>query len=270
MILINGQWQGGGNKDTFQAAQILKDHLSRSNPVVTAPVCTNEDLIEKERIIGLDELTQQIQAALQILQKEKPTHLMTVGGGCDADTASLAYMNALYQGDLTVIWMDAHGDINSPNESASHLYYGMPIRALLGECPPISDLLPLPLQPEQLILFGCRDLDQTEKNYISENQITLIPVLEDPGELEKQLTDLIQTKKNRHLYIHLDLDVLDPHEFPHTPLPAPGTGFSAEAILSALHSLKQHNDLVGTGVFEFKYTGSIPAFLKNALDILCV
>lgn len=70
MILINGQWQGGGSQA----------------------------------------LAEQIQAAGGILEENAPRRLMTVGGGCDADTASVAYLNSLYHGDLSVIWLDAHGD----------------------------------------------------------------------------------------------------------------------------------------------------------------
>ncbi|WP_368501527.1 arginase family protein [Phascolarctobacterium sp.] len=57
--------------------------------------------------------------------------MFSVGGGCDADVPVIAYLNKKYGGKLTVLWLDAHGDLNSPQESQTGLFYGMPARTLL-------------------------------------------------------------------------------------------------------------------------------------------
>ena len=62
---------------------------------------------------------------------DSPDKLFTLGGGCDADVPCLLYLNEEYRGDLTVIWFDAHGDLNTPEESATSLFYGMPLRSLM-------------------------------------------------------------------------------------------------------------------------------------------
>lgn len=268
MILINGQWQGGGNADTFESSKTLGGYLGKSANAKTVPISTDANLIEENDIIGSHVIREQIQSALNILDTEKPMHLMTIGGGCDADVASLAYMNALYKGDLSVVWMDAHGDINSPAESESHLFYGMPLRSILGECPPISDLIPVKLTPEQITLVGSRELDPSEIRYIRNNNISFIPVLNNSEDLQKKLDAVLKAQNKHHLYIHLDLDVLDPHDFPDTPLPAPGAGYAPDVILSALRFLRENYDVVGTGIFEWKCRGTIPEFLKSALSVL--
>ncbi|MGI5990458.1 MAG: arginase family protein [Lachnospiraceae bacterium] len=268
MILINGQWQGGGKLDTYEAARQLGNYFGLSSRAVTLPVSTDANLTEEDGIVGSRVIQEQIQAALTILKNKKPPRLMTVGGGCDADVASIAYMNERYQGDLSVVWMDAHGDINSPAESASHLFYGMPLRALLGDCPPISELISRKLKPEQIALVGSRELDSSETQYIEKNNISRIPVLSSSADLRKKLSDVLKSQNKRHIYIHLDLDVLDPNDFPDTPLPASGAGYSPDVILSSLRLLRENYDVVGTGIFEWKYRESVPEFLKSAVAIL--
>lgn len=268
MILINGQWQGGGKIETCTASQKLKEYLEKNNTVECANVNRKMELKEESGIKGCRILYEQIRDTIQLLKEKAPKLLTTVGGGCDADTASIAYLNALYEGDLAVVWMDGHGDINAPSESESHLFYGMPLRALLGDCPPISDLVQKKLSPDQIILFGSRELDQSEQRYIADNDVSHIPVMQDSTDMLDALHSALKKSGRGHVYIHLDLDVLDPGEFPDTPLPAMGRGYAAENILKALKDLMDNQDVVGTGIFEFKYNGNIPDFLKEVLKLL--
>lgn len=162
-ILINGQWQGGGNKETLYGARAIADMRS---PYDTVPVSEDPQLEMESGIIGYKAIRRQISDALRILEEKNPDTLITIGGGCDADIASIAYMNRKHNGKLSVIWFDAHGDLNSPDESISHLFYGMSLRTLLGECDPISELIPLPLSPKQIIHIGGRDFDKAELEFI--------------------------------------------------------------------------------------------------------
>lgn len=85
-------------------------------------------------VIGYEMILAQTENAIQCLEKYHPSHFLTIGGGCDADLASIAYLNERYGGDLTVIWFDAHGDMNAPEESETGLFYGMPARMLMEPC----------------------------------------------------------------------------------------------------------------------------------------
>lgn len=177
MVLINGQWQGGGNTETLYGAKDIAKIVSQEYTEV--PISEDTSLELQFGIIGCEVLKKQIFAALQLMEQKPFTHLFTIGGGCDADVASIAYMNKKYSGCLNVIWLDAHGDLNAPAESESHLFYGMPLRALMGDCPPISELIAFPLSPNQMI----------------------------------------HNLNDAPIYIHLDLDVLDSECFGSTPLP---------------------------------------------------
>lgn len=264
-ILVNGQWQGGADTETYVAAMQLRDYLAQNHAVQSVLTNLETTLIVKHGIKGCKIITEQIREALGMLHKTAPKKLLTVGGGCDADFASIAYMNEACNGDLVVVWMDGHGDINAPEESDSHLFYGMPIRALLGDCPPISNLAARPLNPDQVILLGSRDLDAGEEAYITKHDISLIPVLNNEDDIAGQLAAAIKKTGKSNVYIHLDLDVLDPGDFSDTPLPV-ADGYALNDILFALDQLYLNYTVVGTGLFEYKPIEHIPNELMKIID----
>ena len=103
---------------------------------------------------------------LELLTEDAPDRLFTLGGGCDADVPGIVYMNEKYHGELTVLWLDAHGDLNTPGTSSSALFYGMPLRSVMHES--CFGLLEnrLPLRATQVIHIGGRDLDTAEEAFL--------------------------------------------------------------------------------------------------------
>ena len=58
----------------------------------------------------------------------------------------------------SVAWLDAHGDLNTPEESSSSLFYGMPLRSVMdASCFGLLETC-LPLKPKQIIHIGREDL----------------------------------------------------------------------------------------------------------------
>jgi arginase len=73
-----------------------------------------------------------------------------------------------------VLWLDAHGDLNTPETSPSGNVHGMPLAAALGRAGEdfASDILPLPaLDPERVMLVGVRSLDEGERALVHETGI---------------------------------------------------------------------------------------------------
>lgn len=261
MILLNGQWQGGENRETYDGAMEL-EHLYLSKKVCQrVPIAEDGHLELEQSIIGLSVIRKQIQVALDLLKQEKPDTLFTVGGGCDADLASIAYMNEQYEGNLLVVWMDAHGDMNSPEESESHLLYGMPLRTIMGECQPLNDLIPVTLNSENVVHIGGRDFDKAEADYISREAIAVFPAKTDAN----AVIELLKKHVDKPVYIHLDLDVLEPREFGSTPLPVPD-GMHFSTLKTILQIVKSNNNLVGMGLFEYKPIGQTNVLLSELMD----
>ncbi len=102
--------------------------------------------------------------------------IFSIGGGCDADVPVISHLNKLYDGNLFVLWLDAHGDLNSPEESKTGLFYGMPARILIDGRDIFPDIIERPLMPHQIIHIGGRDFDKPELGYIKKITYSVFPV----------------------------------------------------------------------------------------------
>lgn len=250
MILLNGQWQGGADRSTCRAAEIIVKEYLEGADYSRVPIDVSDSSLRTENnIVGYDAIRKQTKYAFDLLKEKRPSKLFTIGGGCDADVASILYMNEFCGGDLAVLWFDAHGDINSPEESDTHLFYGMPARAVLGGC---GDGYPLGVsrrvQREQLVNIGGRDLDASEIAFMETGSIQRISAQE--KKLSEAVPASIEKTGKTHVYIHFDLDVLDPSGFPATPLPVPG-GIAEDEALEVLGLLKEKYPVVGFGLYEY-------------------
>lgn len=253
--LINPQWQGGGDIATLSGTREIEELYIKDAPVRCVPLSESKDGLAIEHdIVGYRVIEQQTGAALSILRESGADCVFTVGGSCDADVASILYLSEIYNGDLAVLWLDAHGDINAPSESSSHLFYGMPVRMLLGDCGgAFADLKYKPLAPRQFINIGGRDLDEAESVFMRRQQIPIIPTL--ATNLPAAVMEAIALTGKGHLYVHLDLDVLDPADFPYTAVPVEA-GLPLKQLQPLLTILRQKTGLVGFGIFEYIPSGA--------------
>jgi arginase family enzyme len=99
--------------------------------------------------------------------------------------------------DVRVLWLDAHGDFNTPDTSTSGYLGGM---GLAGACGLWDTGFGAGLEPARVIMHGVRDLDGPERVALD---LSGVHRIQDPAQLE-----------GLHLYVHLDLDVMDPLQFP--------------------------------------------------------
>ena len=248
------QWQGGGQDlSTYKGGQELRLNYLQKLDLAEVEVSTKNVSKAKNGIIGYDEIFAQLSQANLLITDKNPSTIFTVGGGCDADIISISHLNKVTEGDMTLLYFDAHGDINTPQSSNSKFFYGMLVRALLGDGEKtIVDLLPSMLLPSQLIMLGIRDLDKAESEYIKEQKIVALT----PDAIEKDMESVIQKAKakcHQNIYIHIDLDVLDQAEFPHVPLPTSG-GLKNDTLLYILRKLHKEFTIVGLGLFEYSPT----------------
>ena len=207
----------------------------------------------RQNILGYDDILGSMKKVNEVLVEHAPKSIFTIGGGCDADTPCAAWLNKLYDGDLAVIYIDSHGDLNTPESSPSHLYYGMSLRALAGEsAPEIIINLPSTIEPRQLITCGGRNLDPEELQYKAEHQVTDLTV--EQLEADPDLAaEAVREKGYHNIYIHIDFNVLDPAEFSLTPLAEP-EGMTKETLLRVVRSAAKAGTLVGFGLLEYSGT----------------
>ena len=266
ITLVNPQWQGGADLSTLYGAQEIQDYYLEGQAYDRLSVPEEPaDLPLEDDVWGKAVLGVLMERTRKWLEDKAPDKLFTIGGSCDADISSLAWLNARYSGNLTVLWLDAHGDINAPWESATKLFYGMPVRALLEPADQgLSSLVERPFLPEQIAFAGGRDLDGPEKKFLQAASIPVITVEDwqaDPTVLNKWVSG----KKRSHLYIHLDLDVLEPSVFPNTPVPVAG-GIPFEVLMASLEGLKADHHVVGFGLYEYMPCGKKLSMIERLVD----
>lgn len=126
-----------------------------------------------------------------------------------------------------VIWVDAHGDFNTPQTSLTGNIHGMALAALLGEGYP--DLVHVgrkgpKLTPCDIVLIGLRELDPQEKVRLKNSGITCYTMrdIDERGMAAVAREALGKLAHRTRLHVSLDLDGLDPLEVPGVGTTAPG------------------------------------------------
>ncbi|MFI0351039.1 arginase family protein [Actinomadura sp. 9N407] len=202
---------------------------------------------ERNGVRSLDVLTGVAAEARAALTRAGGTAI-TVGGDCGVELEPVSAALARHGDALAVVWFDAHGDLNTPESSPSRAFHGMVLRTLLGQGP--AELVPeRPLRPGQVVLAGARALDEAEQAYIARTGLSLVPVADlrtGPGPLVEAVAATGATK----IYVHIDLDVLDPGAFGSLSCPEPG-GLSPQALRAAVQALTGRFTLAGLGITEY-------------------
>lgn len=173
---------------------------------------------------------------------------ITVGGDCAVELAPVEAALRRHGDRLAVVWFDAHGDLNSPESSPSGAFHGMIVRSLVGEGPPALRPDP-PLPTGRLVLAGVRALDPGEREFIERHAIPALTVadLADPA----ALVDAVAATGATAVYVHIDLDVLDPGAFASVGLPEPG-GLDPARLAAAVRALAARFAVAGLGITEYQ------------------
>ena len=138
--------------------------------------------------------------------------------------------------DAWVLWLDAHADFNSPETTPSGFLGGM---CLAGACGVWDSGLGDDLDPARVVMCGVRDVDPGERVLLETKGVGLV-------DSPSQLAGLLE---GRPVFVHLDLDVLDPAVLPAT-FPAPG-GLSDGGLRTLLAEVAQAGHVVGAEITAF-------------------
>jgi arginase len=162
-------------------------------------------------------------------------------GDCSICLTTLA--SALrHRPDARVLYLDAHGDFNTPDTSGDGFLGGM---CLSGACGEWQHGLAEPIPPERVVLAGVRDLDPGERELLERSPATVIC-----ASTVETLVAVKNALDGAPVYVHLDLDVIDPEEFP-AQFPAPG-GLSSDKLYDLMEAVAEDSELVGIEITAFE------------------
>lgn len=248
--LLFPQWQGAGNIGLYNGAKLLHSVLPSKASFVEVPVSSTYSIAIAKNILGLSQVSAQLNCASEIISKHDPECIFTIGGDCGVEIAPVSFLNQKHEG-IAVVWLDAHADLNTPTSSPSKHFHGMPLRSLLGQgSTHVTSRLFSTLVPNQIFLVGTREIDSPEQAFISHNRLRIFSVNSVNQGQNYPLLSAISAAGFRKLYIHLDLDVLEPTSFPHVVCRTP-KGISIDPLKQLLSALIDRFEVVGASVLEF-------------------
>lgn len=139
---------------------------------------------------------------------------VVLAGSCDASLGILAGFDHSRCG---VIWVDAHGDFNTPESTVSGFFAGMSLAAVTGHCyrnywgqmgnnTPVSEA--------QTLLLGARDLDAAERRRLESSAIRMVRWEEGRSQADVNATLEALANRVQEAYLHIDMDAMDPEIAP--------------------------------------------------------
>ncbi|MDB5204720.1 MAG: hypothetical protein JWP09_748 [Candidatus Taylorbacteria bacterium] len=185
----------------------------------------------------------------EILEKNK---VLSIGGDHAISIGTIAGAAEAVDGNLGVIWIDAHGDINTHETSLSGNVHGMASAAILGFGDKrLTDLVKTKIKKENILYIGLKDLDQAEIDLIrNENisRITMLDILENGFSIITKNIELLK-KKVDNIWISLDVDSIDEQFAPASAMATSGS-LSYREITNLINYIGKSSEVIGMDIVE--------------------
>lgn len=250
--MVVPQWQGSGSTRAMRlidGAELIRGDLPASvTDMIPVPLGAGESLDSGvARFSSLVAVRERQRILLQSMAADDV--VVTIGGDCGVELAAVEH--ALSRGKdsgqkVALVWFDAHPDLNGPSSDGNGAFCGMVLRSILGEG--AENLTASPdgaISPQRIVLAGTRSIEPAESQYIDEHEITMLRI----GDLSEPtaLVDAVAATGATRVYVHLDLDVLDPGTVLGIGDPQP-FGIDVPTLVQALRAVVGRFPLAGAGI----------------------
>ena len=191
----------------------------------------------------LGEISEVCKDVAEMVRKALDEDLMPVVLGGDhsiavGTTAGTAAHFGKKSKRIGMIWLDAHGDMNTPETSPSGNVHGMPLAAIMGYGPPelvnIAGVKPM-VEPRNVALVGIRELDSKERRLVKESGVHVFTMRDvDERGMREVMTEALRfaTDDTAGAAVSLDMDFVDPSDAPGVGTPVRGGVTYREAHLA--------------------------------------
>ena len=169
-------------------------------------------------------------AAAAIAEEERPLLTAT---DCSICVATVPAVGRRWP-DAWLLWLDAHGDFNTPDSTPSGFLGGMCLAGAVGLWDTGHGAGP---GPERVVLVGGRDLDAAEEELMARHGVV-------------RTDDPAGALAGREVFVHLDVDILDPTVMPGQLYPAPG-GLDMTQLRDLLADVAARARIVGAEITCF-------------------
>jgi arginase len=197
----------------------------------------------EKRARYLDEISEACQGLADAVRKTLDEDMtpLVLGGDHSIAVGTVAGAAAHFnkQGKrIGVIWLDAHGDMNTPDSSPSGNVHGMPLASIMGYGPPeltkLAGINPM-VEPRNVALVGIRDLDSKERKLMKDSGVHVFTMRDiDERGMREVMADAIRYAGDdtAGIAVSLDMDFVDPSDAPGVGTPVRGGVTYREAHLA--------------------------------------
>jgi arginase len=208
----------------------------------------------------LEEIADVCKETASIVRKTLEEDLMplVLGGDHSIAVGTAAGVASHYHKDskrVGMIWLDAHGDMNTPDTSPSGNVHGMPLASIMGYGPAeLIDLAPVKpmIEARNIALVGVRDLDAKERKLIKESGVHVFTMRDvDERGMREVMADALRfaSDETAGVAVSLDMDFVDPSDAPGVGTPVRGGVTYREAHL-ALEMIADSKSMVSMELVE--------------------
>jgi arginase len=191
----------------------------------------------------LEEIAETCKGLAEIVRKTLDEDMLPVVLGGDHSIAVgtvagvAAHFNKVGK-RIGVIWLDAHGDMNTPDSSPSGNVHGMPLASIMGYGPPelteLAGIKPM-VEPRNVSLVGIRDLDAKERRLVKESGVHVFTMRDiDERGMREVMAEALRFAGDdtAGIAVSLDMDFVDPSDAPGVGTPVRGGVTYREAHLA--------------------------------------
>jgi len=198
--------------------------------------------------------------------------MLTLGGDHSLAIGTIAAACKAWK-DTVVVWVDAHGDINTPATSPSGNIHGMPVAFLMGlvkgEVPGFEWLHPC-LTPDRIVYIGLRDVDFGEKKILREQGIKVFSMTEVDkfgiGKVMEMALDHVNPKRDKPIHLSYDVDGIDPQVIPSTGTRVRG-GLSYREARHICEAVSETGRLVSLDIVEVNPAIGTPKDVEETASV---
>ena len=194
---------------------------------------------------------------------------MILGGNC---ITSVGALSGIHDSHISVLWLDAHGDYNTPDTTRSGYLDGMALAIACGKCwkgistnDPLYQMIP----EDHVVLVGARDIDPEEAQTLKASKIKF--VTSDTVRSNNYTIPEMNRSSLKKLYIHFDADVIDESIGQANQFAAPN-GLLTNEILNIFRWSAVHFDIQAVAVTaynpEYDSNGSICKVIRETIAAL--
>ncbi|MGA3294077.1 MAG: arginase [Candidatus Acidiferrales bacterium] len=208
----------------------------------------------------LEEIAETCKGVAEIVRKTLDENLMplVLGGDHSIAVGTAAGVAAYFQKQSKragMIWLDAHGDMNTPETSPSGNVHGMPLASIMGYGPPeltsIAGVKPM-IEPRNVALVGIRELDSKERRLVKESGVHVFTMRDiDERGMREVMAEALRFAGDdtAGIVVSLDMDFVDPSDAPGVGTPVRGGVTYREAHL-ALEMIADARSMVSLELVE--------------------